>query len=524
MIHETSSLKVLAYQPGLNKVQEAVVSSHFMHRFGADERLNNYSEGEIRRRSLSIGTDAVLETLLPVLVDASRRFALDRAAQARQRARENFAEYGLARPEFAGPPQFIAEAMFDRQFSRGSRKNYSKQLLSAQVAAAIESGAPVRMAIPALPFKIASPLKCRGQLPDLAEVNFLLDLYEIALTVEILYGETAGATGAGRLAEFAVVSDGSRFSALVGESAAVVRRYRRGLAEWTERLGIDDYVTIHDYGDLLSERLPAAARARKAAIAKAAAADYAAVMCPVFDPDDMERSLRRAAEVEPDPERANPEGRFVSLLKSLVYTITYRALGRVHAPRSAAYGSLYREITAHLFTPYPAPSPDVPDLPAPKDGEGEGLALPDSAKEALRREMLREAWDATILYMAEIKSDRDLDEDPILTCLPGHIRWTIHAKRGQIAVAVPTVAGLTVQAWAGSAVFKRAKGGGLKLCTLPVVALEGGGAVPVGVDDPQAVLGLGDQPLFYIYPDVAFEGIGDFLGQLATSLDRRRAW
>jgi hypothetical protein len=238
----------------------------------------------------------------------------------------------------------------------------------------------------------------------------------------------------------------------------------------------------------------------------------------------MERSLRRAAEVEPDPERANPEGRFVSLLKSLVYTITYRALGRVHAPRSAAYCSLYREITAHLFTPYPAPSPTVPDLPAPKDGEGEEPALPDSAKEALRREMLREAWDATILYMAEIKSDRDLDEDPILTCLPDHIRWTIHAKRGQIAVAVPTVAGLTVQAWAGSAVFKRAKGGGLKLCTLPVVALEGAGAVPVRVDDPQTALGLGDQPLFYIYPDVTFEGMADFFGQLATSLVRRRAW
>jgi hypothetical protein len=124
--------------------------------------------------------------------------------------------------------------------------------------------------------------------------------------------------------------------------------------------------------------------------------------------------------------------------------------------------------------------------------------------------------------MAEIRSDRDLDEEPILTCLPGHIRWTIHAKRGQIALAVPTVAGLTVQAWAGSAVFKRAKGGGLRLCTLPVVALEGAGAVPVRVDDPQDVLGLGDQPLFYIYADVAFEGVADFVARLPGALVRHR--
>lgn len=39
-------MKVLAYQPGLDKVQEAAVSSHFMHRFGANERPNNYSDGE----------------------------------------------------------------------------------------------------------------------------------------------------------------------------------------------------------------------------------------------------------------------------------------------------------------------------------------------------------------------------------------------------------------------------------------------------------------------------------------------
>ena len=136
--------------------------------------------------------------------------------------------------------------------------------------------------------------------------------------------------------------------------------------------------------------------------------------------------------------------------------------------------------------------------------------------------MLREVWDATILYMAEIKSDRDLSEEPILTCLPDHFRWTIHAKRGQIAIAVPTASGLTVQAWAGTAVFKHTRGG-IKLCTLPVLALEGAGATPIKIDDRSNLLGLEDQPFFYIYPDVEFDGIPDFLAKLEPAIVRRRA-
>lgn len=520
MIVEKALSPVPAYEPGLDKVQEAVVSSHFMHRFGADKRLNTYSDEEIRRRSMSISTDLLWGVLSPALVEASRRFAEERAAHARRRAKEKYADYGLASPDCAGIPHFITEAILDRQFSR-NRKNYSKQQLCAQVAAAVGSGAPVRMVIPALPFKIASPLKCRGQSPDLAEVNFLLGLYEIVLTIELLHGESPSESGKGRIAEFAVVSDGSRFGRLVGESEAVMRRYRARLNDWIGRLGIEGYVTIHDYGDLLAERLPAATRARKAAITAAAADHYAQVMGTIFDPQDMRRTLDKAAEVEPDPERANPEGRFGSLLKSLVYTIHYRTLNQTLCPDSTGYRELYRELTAHLFTPFHTATESNSVRGASERGATASGSLCRN-KETLRREMLREVWEATILYMAEIKSDRELDEEPILTCLPDHIRWTIHAKRGQIAIRVPTVDGLTVQAWAGSAVFRRAKDGGLKLCTLPVVALEGVGAVPVTVDGSDG-LGLGEQPLFYIDPDVHVHDMADFLRQLGSSLVRRRS-
>lgn len=497
---QSLSPRDLTYTSGLDRLEEPVVSSHFMHRFCNDSSLDNYNSDEFQTRSQYISMQAVSDMLLPLLLSAARAFCREHLVEVKARAREHFGQYGLASPSEVGAAHFIAEIMLDPNYSKNSQRYYSRQLLSRQVAQRIEAGMPIRMVIPALPFKISSPLKSRGRLPDLAEVNFLLQLYEIALTVELLYREVRP-TISSPLAQFAVVSDGSRFNALVGERDSVVMNYRLQLLRWIERLGIADYIRIYDYRALLSERLPPAMQRRKSQLAVSAAAEYGHIMWPIFDPLQAASSLRRAAGVEPDPERECPEGRFASLLKSLVYTINYKSLSRSGPAALSEHRQLYRELTAHIFEPY----------------------VSDEAKECLRQAMLKEVWEATILYLAEIKSDRELDDEPILTCLPDHIRWTIHAKRGQLAIAVPTALGLTVQAWAGAAVFKQAKRRSIKLCTLPVLALEGAGAIPVKVQDSADTLGLGDQPLFYIYPDVFCEEIPDFLARLPTALTRRRA-
>jgi hypothetical protein len=137
--------------------------------------------------------------------------------------------------------------------------------------------------------------------------------------------------------------------------------------------------------------------------------------------------------------------------------------------------------------------------------------------------MLAEVWSATIAYIAEIKSDRELASEPISTCLPDHLRWTIHAKPGQLGLLTPAAFGKPVQAWAGAAVFKRAGHDRIRLCTLPVLALEGAGAIPVRSSDGDDGETPVRQPLFYLYPDVACAGIDDFLAGLSSRLIRKRA-
>jgi hypothetical protein len=484
--------EALVYTAGLDRIEEAVISAHCMQELARDTRLGLYDDDEFAARALTITGAAVEETLIPAMLRACDGFVRERAEAATARAREHHRAYGLGDPRAVGPAQVVTEVMFDRQYRRGSRETCSRELLCARVADHVGAGRPIRMVIPALPFKFSSPLRTRGRLPDLAELNFLLELYEIAATIERVY-RAARPELDGRLAMFTVVSDGSRFNRIVHEPDGVVDRYRDCLELWVRRLGLETYVTLVDYRSLLREVLPPAGLRAKTAIAAGARVQYADLLWPVFDPYDLTTTMRTAAAIEPDPESANPQGRFVSLLKSLVYTINYRSLERLRPLPAAEYNALYRELTAHLFEPYP----------------------PDATREQLRQSMLREVWTTAIDYLAEIKSDRELAEDPILTCLPEHFRWTIHAKPGQLAIATATGNGLRVQAWAGVAVFKLTRRKEIRLCTLPVLAVEGAGAVPV------CVAGA-DQPLFYLHPDVPHAGVDDFLGDLGGSLTRRR--
>jgi hypothetical protein len=517
-----SYFRAITYRVGLDKINEAVISSHFMHKLANDRDLHLYNDEDFSARSLKIDSQAVTTALIPGLLAASDAFCADRAATATPRARTNYRKYGLGSPRDIGAAESITEVMFDPHYLRGPKDSCSRHLLCSRVRDRIENGAPIEMAIPALPFKLSSPLKTRGQLPDLAEINFILELYEIAASMELIYREARPDLRERPLVRFIVVSDGSRFSEIVNESDSAVERYRSNLDLWIERLQLDSYIGIQDYRSLFRERLPASVAEQKSRIRSRARSEYADAMLSIFDPYQMAATLRAAGNTEPDPERSNTEGRFGSLVQSLVFTINYRALEKLAPLPADRYRRLYRELTAHIFEPFLEATPfELGDIQQEIDADAEA-AFSDHGRECLRQAMLREAWTCAIDYIAEIKSDRELQEDPLLTCLPDHFRWTIHAKPGQLALLAPTALGLRVQPWAGAAVFKATKNHGIRLCTLPVLALEGVGAIPVMVSENSDAFALTGQPFFYIYPDIEFSDLDDFLRRVQCSLVRKR--
>lgn len=494
------------YQPGLNRLEEPVVSSHFMNGLSRDDRLSLYDDRTFSERVVTISRRAVAEQILPVLVKASVSFGHERARAAMKRARLHHGSYGCSRPEAVGSAEAVTEVMFDRQFRRGSRETCSRRTIRDSVLARMARGLPIEMVIPALPYKFSCPLKTRGQLPDLGEVNFLLGVHEILVAVDTLYRQSAS-DRSGSLARFTVICDGTRFNALVNEPDEVVMRYQAGVRDWLRRLGLDHEICLLDYRADIHAQLPREIRCEKEITRRVSRERYAQVMWPAFDPRDMLGTLARVARLDPDPERMNEKGRFVSLLESLAFTVRYRCLEPYRALPAEIFRAFYRDLTSHLFRS----DESLPRL--------DSSIVSGAEKESLREAMLLELFEAAIEYISEIKSDRDLAVDPIALCLPERVRWTIHAKPGQLGIASPSTEGKVVQPWAGTAYFKSVGNGGIRLCSLPLLALEGSGAVPVCVEEgsPHA------QPLFYIDAGLGGTGIDDFISRLAVGLDRRRS-
>jgi len=525
---ETENTETGIYQVGLRRDEEAVISSHFMHEINCDKTLSLYRQERFLSIALTINEKLIFDDLITVLLDTSDKFIRERIVTVKYRVRRNFCEYGLTSFNDVGLAEMITEVMFDQQFFKGYKSNVSRFLLRNQISNLIKEEKPIKMVIPALPFKSSCPLKSRGNLPELAEVNFLLALVEIAKTIDLVYKESMPKLTT-PMAMFTVICDGSRFSEILHESAEVIREYQNCLQDWIARLGISNFIEIVDYHMAISSNLKTDLLREKNTIREHAYLEYQAIVAPLLNHNDMLETLKKTMKLDPDPEQYSKEGRFVPLFKSILYTMNYRILKKISDLFKINYISLYKELTEHIFEPYTQlTDEDVKKISS-------SILYPDTNicieskqfLEYLRHEMLNEAWSAAIKYIAEIKSDRDLPVDPVVSCFPEHIRWTIHSKPGQLGVQTTTAFGDPVQAWHGMGVFKLSNKNKIKLYTLPTLFLEGSGAVPVIPADSENFSFINkynelNQPLFYIYPDIPFTSMEDFLSKLKNMLTRTR--
>lgn len=517
------------YQVGLNKEKEAVISAHFMHSIN-NAKMSLYSAQLFQEKSIIISMDSLLYHLIPAIISASDHFIQQRAAAARLRAKENYKQYGLTSTKQIDLPELFTEVLFDRQFLKGSKSHFSRLLLRDTFKRLLLAGEPIKMVIPALPYKSFSPLKSRGILPDLSELHFLFSLMEIVKTIDLLYSDNKQIYKSNNVA-FSVVCDGRRFNKFLNEPDECIDNYQQALRWWIKKLNLSNLIELIDYRDLITSHLSPYLKELKKQMREQERQRYASIMMPIFNPDHMEATISTAIHLDPDPERSHTQGRFVPLFNSLIYIIRYNLLLAYQQLFNHEYEPLYIMLTRHLFNSFVTLiDKDYFKIKAMILSQDKNVALlfsQEKINECLRRSMLTEVWNATIEYIAEIKSDRNLPSDPISTCLPNHIRWTIHAKPGQIAILTTTMSGDPVQPWHGTGVFKMSKQKKIKLYTLPILALEGVEAIPIVVDNDYQELAPNQvtnkaQPFFYVHPNLQFEKIDDFFKIIKTSLTRKR--
>ncbi len=509
------------YQIGLNKQSESVISAHFMHKVNVD--LNNalYSTEAFLKAAKYLDANLILKKLIPILLEASDKFILLRAKAAKTRAKKNFKKFGLSSEHEVGLAEIITEVMFDRQFLKGPKENISRLSLHKKIKYLIAQKMPIKMVILALPYKASSPLKCKGSWPDLAELNFLLDIYEIAKVIDYHYRQFFDLKLP--MASFSIVSDGSRFNHIMNENNEMIADYQKSLKWWIKHLAIENYVEILDYQEVMSTLLPLTLQHQKQTIKEQVLNEYQHKMLPLLNVYNMTETINKAIQLDPDPESNNPQGRFIPLFKSLIYIVRYKELTNYAKVHAENYNELYQKLTRHIFEPYIQLSDsDINQIASYIDKPGLLSVNEEKLMEYLRQSMLREAWVAAIQYIGEIRSDRDLPSEPIGSCFKDYIRWTIHAKSGQIALLSSRSSGDTIQAWHGIGLFKESKNHKIKIYSLPRLSLESANAVPVLPDKIEKVPLSSEQPFFYIDAQIKFRNMDQFLDIVALNLIRNR--
>ncbi len=515
------------YRPGLQNRNEAVISAHFMHKQNLCDDWKLYSGEEYKGKALSIGSKDLAEIvdLFPAQIDQVIESRLSRAIASVQR---NWRDYDLKAPNKFGAAEIITEIVLDRGFRKGPIENINKNYLYNQIKKSVATSQTVELVVPLLPNKVDTPLKTRGADPDFAEVNLLCRLGEIAGTVAAAYQRYAPEKAPAKAASFTILADGHRFQSALNVGEEKVNRYQNSLKWWISRLGMEDVIHFRDYEAAVKESLEPSLYARRTHLIEDARSIYSHAMRPIFDVTDIEGSMQRAISSDPYPDEENPEARFVPLFKSILYTYESDRFRSVCDEQGYNYEDLYREITRHVFEPFCELDDEMSESIAGSVSQSKPVPLNDDIKEFFRREFLKTAWDATIEYLAVVKGDRDLLNDPVSFIYPDHIRFTIHSKKGQIGLNTTGArGGELVQAWHGVAYLKPRKNGDIQIDNASRLMSEGENFIPVVIDpqdpgssDVLSHMSKTGQALFYMHKDLPVSNVSDLKRLVESKMTR----
>ncbi len=471
------------YEKGLSRFEEAIFSDHYITRHSERLRMDASTN---KMETIYLNTKG-LKLIAQISREASQKHIdwLIKKISAR-----------IEKKELTRMVDVIEEIICERQFTRGARSTCNWNKCTSVIQRAIEDNQNIECVIVGLPFKMPTILKCNSSEADMGEASFLLQLYEFCKVSEFIIGKFIEPKWEGRVT-FKVVSDARRFMDIVNIDQDAVDDYKNSLEEWIKILNIEKYIEIKDYTETIKKKLTRERIELKTAISSRVEEQYKAKIGASIKSDELHYRLKDTIVNEPDPEKNKRLGRFVSLYLSMLFTMNYKTLSNQRDKEEEGredekYIQSIKEIITMLK---------------------EGGTVNTEKMGGESEKMLNEAWAATIKYIAEIRSDRDMNEDIIEECFPNCIRWTIHKKNGQICIASRTVFGINLMPWHGVAMLKET-GEAVKQYVIPYKMLEADKTIKINAEFQEKII-----PVLYIDKEIA--SANDLYDKLQSKLTRK---
>ena len=434
------------YQPGLSNISESIFSDHYLVRnCGKLNIIDHENDIALDHRILN---EQEFEVFMLSILNASKdhiQWSFDRISRRVDDKLITCSDIVKV---------CISEVLKDRQFTKASKNNIDWDLIKENIEECLSQSRDIQCVIVGLPFKMPTIVKCESCLADFGEAGFLLQLYEFCQVFELLIKKYINPNWNMRV-KFLVVTDGLRFKDMIGIEDLEINSYQQSIKQWISWLSIGEYVEIFDYIELISNNLSTHRLIEKKMTRNQVYNEYQGKMANNINIDNMYSELASAKICDPDIESKNLTGRFVSLFQSILFTMRYKCFSKLnlsHRSKEAFYLSCIKQIIDLIKQ------------------EQVSTKIEQNINHMVNS-MLAEAWEATIQYISEIRSDRDSSSDIIQECIPVSLRWTIHAKKGQICLTTRSLSGINLLPWHGVSMFRKS-GIKIKNYTVPFKMID----------------------------------------------------
>lgn len=357
-----------------------------------------YTEGEFRKKALAIPSDFIFEKIVPSLINLMEQNIAHRLTSAALRANHNNSIYGVKK---AGITEISTEILFDPKLTKVIKNNASRESIHRKIKGLYDNKKSLSIGLPLFSRKPISPIKNRGYLPDIGDIHSLMRCAEFAKLLSCIHDYDI---------HLNIFADGFKYQRACGTPYNIICDYQTSLRFWAEKLGIDKYIKIINYEDILTDTL---------------GVDYIRYREEIFLDTYYELYKNSKFLLNPTSlctsfhsiESQLPHGQELRyIFSSIASSVFYRAdnLGDRIIRKDDIAQNIFTEFMARLHV------------------ELQRKTYKHTSNKEIIEELIFETWDAALKYVAISLTDRKLNVWQKLQ--PNGIKLTIHGKPKEIQI------------------------------------------------------------------------------------------
>ncbi|WP_445375805.1 L-tyrosine/L-tryptophan isonitrile synthase family protein [Photorhabdus tasmaniensis] len=389
-----------------DRMRTQISSSHRLIELTRKLRYSLYLGGDANVKSECISADYFLDEFIPLLQNVMNKSISQRQSATLIRARKLQNEYEVKN---IGIPEVVAESLFDNYFFKIKKDYTPRNYIRDQVKNCLNKEEKIELLLPILSRKPLSPIKNRGSLADLAEIQTIIRCAKLGRLTNNL-----SPTGC----KFTILSDGLKYNRACGTPSHIVQEYQNSIAFWIKKLGVEDVINFQNYENWIEENMLSNRYTQRDKMYKEHCDDLSTHYDKYFNHDDLMVSLQKINEKDDIGNQLYYT--FFSIITSVYYKCLYdgKAINEYYTDPYTQ--SLYIAYISSLHLKLNNIS--YMGLLSGFSGNSHAIDIISAMRD--------EAWNAAKRYVAISLTDRKLDT--IFGSSPNGLKLTIHGKKDEL--------------------------------------------------------------------------------------------